>query len=61
MNPTIEPGTQEEILKLLPDDGPEALKIMAQLIANMLLSIHGADLGLFIKDVQDNLAAYRSN
>ncbi len=57
---TIEPDIQEKILDALPADGPLALKVMAQLSANMLLEIKGADLGLFIKDIQDNHAAYRA-
>lgn len=56
---SIEPECQDKILDILPDDGNLALKVMAQLSANMLLSIKGADLGLFIKDIQDNFAAYR--
>lgn len=58
--PTICPDIQEEIVNMLPDNGHTALKVMAQLCANMLLSIKDADLGLFIKDIQDNFALYRS-
>lgn len=56
---TIEPEIQDRVLDILPNDGKLALKVMAQLSANMLLSINGSDLGLFIKDIQDNFSAYR--
>jgi hypothetical protein len=57
---TIEPDIQEKIIDILPNDGPLALKVMAQLSANILLEVKGAELELFIKDIQDNFEVYRA-
>lgn len=58
-NPTIENDIQETILEALPSDGLKALEVMAQLSANMILSIPEADLDKFITRVRWNYAAYR--
>lgn len=55
----IKPDIQGKILDILPDDGPLALKVMAQLSANMLSSIDDADLDIYIQDIQNNLKVYR--
>lgn len=55
---TIEPGIQEKILDTLPDDGPLALELMAQLVANMVLSINGADINTFIACLRRELDLY---
>lgn len=55
---TIEPDIQEAILDALPNDGSLALKLMAQLIANMLLSIKDANVNNFINDLKLNLQLY---
>jgi hypothetical protein len=57
-NPTIEPEIQEQILNILPDDGPLALKIMCQLLANMIMSINHTKLGWVIAEIKTNLVNY---
>jgi hypothetical protein len=57
-NPTIEPEIQEIILETLPDEGNTALEVMAQLSANMVLSIPGAKIDLFLNMVRAHYEAY---
>ena len=59
MTALIEPIIQDEILNILPNDGPLALALMAQLSANMLLSINGPSFDDFIADVRSNLNFYK--
>lgn len=54
----IEPDIQDTILTALPGDGPLALEVMAQLSANMVLSIRGADLESFIERVRHHYISY---
>lgn len=49
---------QAAVLDCLPDDGPEALKIMAQLTANMILSINDLTLEEYIIELRIEHAAY---
>lgn len=55
---TIEPEIQDKILVILPNDGPLSLKLMAQLTANMIISINDANVTDFIADLHYNLAQY---
>lgn len=57
-NPTIEPEIQEAILTALPEDGELALQIMAQLCANIVLSVKGANLDRFLVEVELNYLDY---
>lgn len=57
-NPTIEPAIQEIILDALPREGNIALEIMAQLSANMVLSIPGAKIEWFLNLVHAHYEAY---
>lgn len=59
MADTVEPETQEKILDVLPEDGPLSLKIMAQLSANMILSIDNANIDDFIADLRKNMGEYQ--
>lgn len=58
MMQTIEPDIQDAILTLLPNDGPTALTVMAQLTANMLISIDGANINDYIAELKTQLAGY---
>ena len=58
MNHTIEPEIQDNILTILPNDGPTALKVMAQLSANMLISIKDANVNDFVTDLKLQLSLY---
>lgn len=58
MNKSIEPKIQDDILNILPDDGPLALKLMAQLTANIILSIKDANVNDYITDLKLQLALY---
>lgn len=58
MNQTIEPDIQEAILAILPDDGPTAINLICQLLANMILSIDKANINDTIMLLKDHLAAY---
>jgi len=55
---TIEPYIQEAILDVLPNDGHKALDVMAQLTANMILSINNANIDDYIKNLKNHLASY---
>jgi hypothetical protein len=55
---TIEPEIQEKILDILPEDGSLALRLVAQLAANMILSIEGATIGSFVAELKENLEQY---
>lgn len=57
-NLTIEPDTQQIILDALPNEGNIALEVMAQLSANMILSIPGMKLDLFLGMVRAHYEAY---
>jgi len=57
---TIEPEIQDAILDILPNDPAIALDVMAQLSANMLVSIP-ADLDKFIENLKIRFAAYKGN
>jgi hypothetical protein len=59
--PVIERDCQEAILDILPEDGGTALAVMAQLSANMIISILDASdekLELFIKALRAEHSAY---
>lgn len=58
--PTIEAATQEAILEILPEDGPLALRLMAQLVANMIISIDEGDIETFIADLRRELATFEA-
>lgn len=60
MTPLLEPEIQDAMLDILPEDGPLALSIMAQLSANMLTSINGANVDDFIADLKSNLETYKA-
>lgn len=60
INLTIEPEIQDKILDILPNDPSIALDIMAQLSANMLVSIP-SDLDKFIENLKVKHAAYKGN
>jgi len=55
---TIEADIQEMILKALPADGPLAMDLMCQLMANMILSITEASIDKTIARLKFHLAAY---
>lgn len=55
---TIEPEIQEIILDALPSDGDRALEVMAQLTANMIISIKGANIITYIENLKHHLAQY---
>lgn len=55
---TIEPDIQEAILDILPDNGPKALDVMAQLTANMIIKIKGANINDYVKNLKRHLALY---
>ena len=55
---TIEPDIQDNILTILPDDGPLALKVINQLAANMIISIKDANINDFITELKSNIANY---
>lgn len=55
---TIRPATQELILDALPDEGSEAIELMAQLLANMILCIDGATIDKTIDRLRFHLAEY---
>ena len=55
---TIERDIQEAILKLLPANGPLAIELMCQLIANMILNIDEAHLHQTIERIKFHLAEY---
>ena len=53
----IEPDIQEKILDILPDDGAKALNLMAQLTANMIISIDNANVKNYIESLHSHLAS----
>lgn len=53
----IQPDIQETILNILPDYGPNALNLMAQLTANMLISIDGANINDYIVSLNNHLVS----
>jgi len=55
---TIEPDIQEAILDILPDSGPRALDVMAQLTANMIIEIKGANINDYVENLKKHLALY---
>jgi len=55
---TIEPDIQDAILDILPNDGPLAMRIMCQLLANMILSLEGSSINDVIELIRLNLAEY---
>jgi hypothetical protein len=55
---TIYPDIQEEILIALPDDYHEAVEVMAQLSANILLSGPHLDFAEFMNKVRGYHTAY---
>lgn len=55
---TIEPGVQNLILNALPDDGPLALEVMCQLLANLILSIDGASVPSAIERIMFHVDEY---
>jgi hypothetical protein len=59
MHKTIKPDIQEAILCLLPDEGDLALCIMAQLLANMILSIKDANAQAVVDLIWLNLNCYK--
>jgi len=61
MPDTIEPDIQEAIIVILPNDGYKALEVMAQLTANMILSINNANIDDYIKNLKNHLASYKGN
>lgn len=52
---TIQPEIQLAIIDILPDDGELALKIMCQMLANMILSVDDASRINTIKFVRTDL------
>jgi hypothetical protein len=56
---TIEGDIQEIILQVLPDDGALALDVMAQLSANMIMSIKGADIESYVQNLRAQYSAYQ--
>lgn len=55
---TIEPEVQDIILNILPKDGPIALEVMCQLLANMILSIDGASVTCIIDCIKFHINEY---
>ena len=55
---TIEADIQEIILNTLPADGPLAMELMCQLVANMILSIPGATIDKVVERLKFHLAMY---
>lgn len=55
---TIEPDIQEVILEALPEDGPLAMEVMCQLLANMILSIADASIDKTVERLKFHLADY---
>ena len=55
---TIEPDIQDAILDILPNDGPLAMRLMRQLLANMILSLEGSSINDVIELIRLNLAEY---
>jgi len=58
MPDTIEPDIQDAIVDILPNDGHKALEVMAQLTANMIISINNANIDDYIKNLKNHLASY---
>lgn len=58
MSMTIEPEIQEAILDILPGNGQKALLVIAQLAANMVLSIDGATIENFMLSVENYYRDY---
>jgi hypothetical protein len=54
----IEPDIQEEILEALPSNYKDAIEVMAQLSANMLLSGEGTSIEEFMDLVRAHHTAY---
>lgn len=55
---TIEPDIQEAILTMLPDDYKTSVRLMCQLLANIMLSGDGMSLDYVISEIKVNVAAY---
>ena len=55
---TIEPDVQNKLLDILPEDGTLALKVINQLVANMIISIKDANINDFITELKSNIANY---
>ncbi len=55
---TIEPDIQEVILNALPADGPLAMELMCQLMANMILSINEATIHKTVARINFHLGEY---
>ena len=55
---TIEPDIQSAILDILPNDGPLAIRLMCQLLANMILSIRADNIDDVINRIRSELAEY---
>lgn len=56
---TIEPDIQEAILDILPSDDDIAIRLVCQLLANMILSINGANINDAINEIKINLDEYQ--
>jgi hypothetical protein len=59
INPAIEPDIQEEILHILPDPPKLALRVMAQLTGNMLVSINGPTFEEYVADLKAQYLIYK--
>ncbi len=55
---TIEPNTQKEIIRILPQDGDLAIDLMCQLLANMILSINKATIDKAVTRLKFHLDEY---
>ena len=55
---TIEPDIQEAILDILPDDGLLAIRLMCQLLANMIISIRADNIDDVINHIRAELVSY---
>ena len=55
----IERDCQDKILDILPNNPQLALKVMAQMVANMMLSIDDANFEDFSADVKYNIDAFK--
>lgn len=61
MNITIQPDIQEAIITMLPDPEEEAIEIICQITANLILSMENQSKEKVFKLIEKNIIAYKGN
>jgi hypothetical protein len=55
---TLEPDIQEKIITMLPEDGELAILVLAQLFANVVMSVNGMNINAAVDMIMVNWKSY---